>query len=186
MKIQHLNVYTNIMKFSKGRRSGKKTCSTSNSKKTTLSIRIGHSPRVKIQSTIIIILRDAILLRKGKPRSRELTGCTRNGGWERIRFRWREGSCKLKKTRWRSLPFQTINSSSLQSHPANTTSCTQLPISHLIQRRRETLIARGLTNYIARLLERTRSKKHWGKKYIKSRDIHSNPILAIHRWGIVL
>lgn len=147
MKMQHSSVCTNIMKSSKERRSGKKTCSTSNLKKIILSIQIGHQPRVRIQSTII--LRVAIPLVKEKPLSRELTGCTRNGGWEKIRFLWRGVNCKSKKTRWRSLPLQTINNSH-PSHPASTISCTQLPINRLTPLR-ETLIAnRELTNYIAR------------------------------------
>lgn len=149
MKIQHSNVCINIMKFSKGRRSGKKTCSTSNSKKITLSIRIVLLPRVKIQS-IIIILRVVTPLRKEKPLSREQIGCTRNGEWERIRFLSRDGNCKLKKTRWRNLLFQTINSS-LQSHLASTISCTQLPISRPTPRRKILIANRGLMNYIARL-----------------------------------
>lgn len=149
MKILHSNVCINIMKFSKERRSGKKTCSTSNSKKITLSIQIVLSPRVKIQS-IIIILRDVILLLKEKLLSREQIGCIRNGEWERIKFRSRDGNCKLKKTRWRNLLFQTINSS-LQSHPASTISCTQLPISRLTPRKKMLIANRGLMNYIARL-----------------------------------
>jgi len=147
MKMQHLTVCTNIMKSSKERRSGKKTYSTSNSKKIILSIQIGLPQRVRIQSTII--LRVAIPLVKEKLRSRELTGCTKNGGWERIRFLWRGGNCKLKKTRWRSLPLQTINSSH-PSHPASTISCTQLPINRLTPLRGTLIANRELTNYIAR------------------------------------
>ncbi len=147
MKIQHSNVCTNIMKFSKGRRSGKKTCSTSNSKKIILSIRIVRSQRVKIQRTIII-LRVGTPLQREKPQSREQRGCIRNGEWEKIRFRWRDGNFKLKKTRWRKLLFQTINSS-LRSHPASTTSCTQHPISPPTLHRKMLIATRGLMNYIA-------------------------------------
>lgn len=148
MKIQHSNVCTNIMKFSKGRKSGKKTCSTSNSKKIILSIQIVLSQRVKIRSTIII-LRVATPLQREKHQSREQIGCIRNGEWEKIRFRWRDGNFKLKKTRWRNLLFQTINSS-LRSHPASTISYTQLRISHLTPLRKMLIATRGLTNYIAR------------------------------------
>jgi hypothetical protein len=55
----------------------------------------------------------------------------------------------LKKTRWRNLLFQTINSS-LRSHPASTISYTQHPISPPTLLRKMLIATRGLTNYIAR------------------------------------
>ena len=180
MKMLLSNVYTSIMSFNRGRRSGKKTCLTSNSKKTTLSIPIGSLPRVKIPSTIII-LREETLQLKEKLQSSEQTGCTKSGGWERIRFLWRDVNFKLKKTKWRNWHFPTINSSH-PNHLANIISCTQ-PQINLLTLHKGMRIAKELMNYIAQLLGKTRSKKLWGKKYIKNKVIHSNLTLAIHPWG---
>ena len=96
---RHMKDCTSTTRCSKGRKSGKKTCSINNSKKIIHST-LTESQKLRTPSTCIIMEVEIVRQREKPPRW-ELTGCIKNGGCVRIRSLWKEGNFKLKKIKWR-------------------------------------------------------------------------------------